>query len=449
MESTSTTPRDLEKEFEALDSKVKELDPLQNITPVLEKFATLLIDTLQAESDRSKWTEMSKKFPLRVRLFAMSPTNQKIRESFMRRLGIPGRAVSRWYACLYLEHEDRELAKLTPVGTASWRVQKGKVDKALKNCETLMLAELRENPPRSVNELRQALDATHDYALQLRMLDKPLERVHKDLIRSLFNEKTFFRFKRGVRLGVLQDKVTVREGKGLDTSEIRGEYEQLLRILADGLRLRLLRWDEELLPDSILEEYPASVRRRVIGEQQGLLREQIEERIRTGARTKRFLHPDMVDDRFEASDISSQLKYLRSKTAEIKDELGEPDEARVSVRLLMNLRRMLWRNRKKRYAAACLQNLLITNIRELPVRIIMTAVRVAEWNNKESAGLLDLVLSMPNNAYVRTLNREIDQMIRVAPDRYYEEMVELRVFLKQEFKRFMRYKRMERRRGGV
>ena len=215
------------------------------------------------------------------------------------------------------------------------------------------------------------------------------------------------------------------------------------------MRLRLLRWDEELLPDSILEEYPASVRRRVIGEQQGLLREQIEERIRTGARTKRFLHPDMVDDRFEASDISSQLKYLRSKTAEIKDELGEPDEARVSVRLLMNLRRMLWRNRKKRYAAAFLQNLLITNIRELPVRIIMTAVRVAEWNNKESAGLLDLVLSMPNNAYVRTLNREIDQMIRVAPDRYYEEMVELRVFLKQEFKRFMRYKRMERKRGGV
>ena len=79
----------------------------------------------------------------------------------------------------------------------------------------------------------------------------------------------------------------------------------------------------------------------------------------------------------------------------------------------------------------------------------MTAVRVAEWNNKESAGLLDLVLSMPNNAYVRTLNREIDQMIRVAPDRYYEEMVELRVFLKQEFKRFMLYKRMERKRGGA
>ena len=73
-----------------------------------------------------------------------------------------------------------------------------------------VLAELRENPPKSINELRQALDATHDYALQLRMLDKPLERVHKDLIRSLFNEKTFFRFKRGVRLGVLQDRLTVR-----------------------------------------------------------------------------------------------------------------------------------------------------------------------------------------------------------------------------------------------
>ncbi len=432
---------DLDKEFDAQLSKLQSLlatSPFMNVSPLLEKFSVLLIDTLQAEGDRSKWTELSKKFPLRVRLFAMSPENKRIRESFVRRLGISAKAVSRWHASLQLEREDGDLAKIKPL-RFDIIAQKSRIDRALARCETLMLQELRENPPGSIHELRQTLDATHDYTLQLRMLDsKPLNKLDKQLLQPLFTEETLNRFKEGIRVGILQDEVTTLEGRGLDASETRRTLELRLTALADELRERLLRFDgEPLLPDHILGEYPLSVQHRVIGVQQGLLRAQIEERIERGERATRFLHPEITTIQGGSGDARLlQLKYLRSKAGEIKDELGEPNEAEANIRLLMNLRRKLWRQRRWSASPLVDSSLAITTIRELPVKIVMGAVRIAEWNDQKTVGLIDLVSAMPTHAYVRTLNREINQMLRVTPDRYYEEMAEFKAFLRHAFRAF-------------
>ncbi len=95
--------RNLEEEFDTIL-------PLFKATPAerVKEFATLYISTLQVETKPEQRSELSKKFPLTVRLWAM----QKMRNSFKSRLKLDGFPVDRWMAEQELRLHDQRLHKL-------------------------------------------------------------------------------------------------------------------------------------------------------------------------------------------------------------------------------------------------------------------------------------------------------------------------------------------------
>jgi hypothetical protein len=162
-------PRDFEQEFADLTARMERMLPGQNISLLLADFAKLMIDMLQQEKDRSRWTKLSERFLLSVRLFAMDAENRKIRNSLITRLGLEAAVVERWHAKLGLQYEDEELAKTTR-DTVEWRVQDKKRDAAVERCVKLMFRLLRAEKPETISEFRRVMDPTHDLELQLRIL---------------------------------------------------------------------------------------------------------------------------------------------------------------------------------------------------------------------------------------------------------------------------------------
>lgn len=423
-------------------------DPSQDISQLLDEFAENFIQTLKAENDRTRWTALSEKFPERVLLHAMDPHNT-IRKPLLRKLGLLGSDVSRWFLCLRLKQEDRELAKVQDdirkgeKDKVYERIQLMKIKDVLRECRKLMWKMLREQDPTSIRDLRRALDETHEYALQLRLLgDGPLSEKNELIRRCFANQAAFDRFKEGIRAGVLQDRVDALVNKGEDAAAAREELEACITRHADELRERLL--DQELLSEQVLEEYPLFVQYRVINEQQALLRSLVDERIRSGQRATRFLHPDItVEDRpgmtDDTRDRLRELKYLRCKAGELKEELGLPNEAESSVRLLMKLRQRLLNMRRS--GGTSNPELVITAVRELPATIVVNAVISAEWNSQAQLTLEELFGGLPPHVYVRTLVREMDSIIYITPDRYFEQIRRFRDFVLDKHKWLVSAKR--------
>ena len=442
---SSSSCRDLDEEFNVLLPLYQGNDDDEVI--IMERFATLFIDTLKAEPRRHLWTELVEKFPVEVRLWAM----KEMRLSFMRRLGISASATNRWSAKLDLQRHDARLLEIiintkeeeTEGGPAAKEAQERIVNECLTKCTALMFAMLKNSngnsnketasPPTSVSDLRHVLDTTHSPALQLRVLERERQGFMK-LFPSMFNSReTFTYFKEGVKLGKLYD-----EDVSNTTLETKSALESQLQTMASQLQQRLLAFDSLNLPDQILDQYPSMVKYRVLGQEQCALMTQMRERITCNQRLN-----------------LPCIREIRGIVAGLKDELGsggtgglEYSEAMTQCRLLSGLRRLTWVNTKKKASrtvattTTTTSSMIIINdaISALPTKIVLTAIEntcssSASLTSEERSldeKLISLFDTQPPHVFIPVMVGNIRSILDASPEHHHKSLLYAHAYVKNE-----------------
>ena len=378
-------PRDLDAEFATLLPLYKE-----NREERVKEFAVLFISTLQAEKQTQLWTELSTKFPMTVRLWAM----QNLRKSMKSRLNMDAESVARWAAVLDLQMHDSRLAKIKTEGEAK-EAQNELVTQCLDKCAMLLFKTITATPPASISELRQVLDSAYEFPLQIRILERNRATFMKS-VPGMFNRETFHLFKEGVCAGKLHDKMVVNPSE-----ETRAAYYAHIdppdRV--DGLshKLRGEIVSRGSLADSILCKYPLIVQKYVLGDLQCRLVRELEGRI--------------------------PMQEIRATVARIKDELNPDTEADTKVALLKNLRSTLVRMRRSK--STWLESHISNEVQILPAKILVSAIRAVDPEAKPDlkAIVTRLLHKMPPHFVLLPLKRYGVDITSVAPAGF-EKMVE-------------------------
>jgi hypothetical protein len=252
-------PRDLEEEFKTLLAQYK-LNCRDKDTK--DKFAKLLIDILQIESNSQRWTELAGTFPPRIQLWAM----RKHTNSFCKRLKLKKPQVARWVAKVQLDLQHMRLKKLGVIEDEELRKEtEAPYEQCKKRCAELMLDAIRESEPTTLTGLRAVMDATFNHNIQFLLLNQMRKELCRIMGPVLSKFETYTLFKKGVQAEILYEKYTQRQSE-----ETSLEYHNFVHTsLAEPLLRELV---ENGVGLSVLDKYPLVAQYHVIGNLQSPLR---------------------------------------------------------------------------------------------------------------------------------------------------------------------------------
>jgi hypothetical protein len=289
-----------------------------------------------------------------------------------------------------------------------------------------------------------------------------MDKNHKRLpepIQKLFTANSFDLFLDGVEMEVLDEALAIQQDKASsgeeeamrELVEAREKLEAAINKLALRLkdRLLVLGMDREL-PEKILGEFPLKVQYRVLGEQQFGLLQAVGQRISDGKHTLGFTRKDTTKFKSPPGKIRMFRimrrirRMVRAKVAELKEAMGMPNEAESKLLQLKCIRSKLARvirNGAHKKRKTNMVSLLATAARELPVKILLVAVRNADYDASCQAELVPILktlfTSLPSHAFVRTLVREMGDILRVTPPRFHAEIRVFRDFVRAEHAKFL------------
>jgi hypothetical protein len=366
--------RNLEEEFTTLHPLYK-ASPMEHV----EQFGELYITTLQAEKKQQLWSELSRKFPLTVRLYSM----QHMRASFMRRLKLGADTVNRWTAEQELRKHESRLNRA--VSDEDKEKQATLVAQCLAECGKLMIKLIKSSAPGTMGELRELLDSAYDYELQLRVMEGGRAEFMKAVPAVLPTKERFHFFKETVRAGKLYNTTLVDQSS-------RPAYYAHIEPLAMQLHADIVSAPGNL--DAVLSKYPIFVQHYALGDRQCVLVRKLEGRI--------------------------PIREIRAAVAAIKDELNPDTEADTMIALLVNLRRNLKRSKPPQSSfRQWVRELLSKEVQTLPVKILLVAIRNADpavvKPQELKAALLRLLYKMPSTAACRPIARYGEDVACAAP----------------------------------
>ena len=390
-----------------LDDEFNNLMPLYQGSEQehMEGFANLFIDTLKAEPQMNQWSELSEKFPIPVRLWAMT----KMYKAFKNRLKLQAPVVNRWRADLDLQHNDAKLLAITAEGPEK-EAQREIISRCLAKCSDLMFTMLtdKDTTPKSISDLRQILDTSHAPSLQLRVLERERKRF-MDIFQRMFTKDTFHIFKEGVKLGKLYDD-NVREA----TSDSKSALEQHLKTMATHLQQRLLGFDSPKLSQSILEQYHPLVQYRVLGQEQCVLMAMMKESV---AKHQRSNEPC--------------LREIRSIVAGLKEELDLDSEAMVKSRLFSGLRLLTVNLRRRSMGAQGVEtSVIFKELNALPTKIVLTAIENADEDL--DVKLIELFDRHPPHIFIPVMVRDFRSILDASPEQLHVSILIARDYVIKE-----------------
>jgi hypothetical protein len=375
--SRKAPKRNLEEEFEHLLPLYK-LRAKEHV----DRFAELYISTLQEEKNQVLWSDLSEKFPLSVRIYTM----QAKRKSFRGRLRLAPDVADRWVAVLELQRQDSRLKKMSDSDEQCLAVAN-----CLERCRTLMLKMVIHSKPLSVAELRELLDGTYDYDLQLRMLEEG-RRKFLNILPFVMTKEQFVLFKEGIRVGKLYNLMV------LDPASGRQAYEEAADKMVQKLH------DEAVAGGVVVvaaSRFPTVVQHRALGLRQCVLMRRLVEK--------------------HGGPCTDELVAIRGLVAALKDELNPETEIETKVELLKNLRSSFRRTTKGSPKAQT--KLIRKELRTLPVKMLLNAIRWGDTSDIRTT-VFRVLDSMPPRFAVLPLLRFKDRIVQVAPFGFEKEVSE-------------------------
>ena len=405
-------PRDLEAEFSDISQRVKsavarrkalarkqgELDDTEKqeqlaipeqMEALTNEYANLLIDTLQQETDTTKWTDLAKKFPSHVCVYTM--TDKNLRKKFLKRLKLKADVVDRWTAAIELDGANRR---------ATTDEANDELEACKSRCEKLMVKLLEAEQPQTVPELREIMEGAYDYRMQEMFLPGLVENLKRLNLPCLQEKKDFTAFAVGVHAGQLHDRYVTRPS--LKTSK---EYHTYMASQSKKLAIMLFKNEGYLaVPDS---HHPLMLQ-YLVCQRQHLLHATLNAEIGLEEFARVWETP--LDQVVNFTPVVTQGRVpaskLREWAYELKQELDPETDVTRLVQLFKGLWRMAMRRQciKKRRQAA--RNPEVVPVkRPINPKTLWLKARSREWRHELPLRIMDAVINGgPENLDTRLVN---------------------------------------------
>lgn len=373
--------RNLATEHIALSVRFKEAGKDdQKRAEVADEYAKLFIDTLKDEKVRTKWTDIARRFPISICIYAM--TNGVHKKKFQKRLGIKALSVHCWVNKLKME----ALTKRMRGGLTdqSRKIAEEEFNACKERCVELMKQLVKENKPQTIPELRDVLDSAYDYETQSLFIQS-LRTILQEMKLPLLSKKDdFLAFRTGFLASLLHDRFVT--GPSLKTSKAYHDH-----MKQASAKLAVAIFQKGSLDDKFLENHHPLVQNYLAGQRQPLLYEKLNAEISLKQFAEAWETEVSGSPKLDAVvQRKVPLSDLRAWASDLKLELDPETDVTRLVQLFKGLRRVAirrqciqkkrqdWRRRngviatKKRIAPKTLWLKVTSRIwlRELPLRII-------------------------------------------------------------------------------